>query len=424
MTKAQIDQHLSAAARARAAGNQAAYRASLEAAVTIDPTHPVARNALGVAALVTGDGVSAAEHFLAATSRDPQSPPLWVNLATAARTMGDDEAEREALDRLFELDQTHLVGLLRRAELHERRDEERDALYYWGGFIQVAACTSDLPPALLDAVKHGRAYSAKRTQRLGETVDAALADDLAAATPRDRRRLAAATDAMLGRRAIYANHCDGMHYPFLPADEYFDRAHFPWLTDLEAATAIIRAELEAILGANDPGLAPYVQMAAGTPDNRWTGLDGSLDWSSLHLWREGVKIEEACARAPETARIVESLPLAGIPGRAPTVFFSILKAGKRIPPHTGVTNARSIVHLPLIVPGGCAFRVGGETRDWVEGEAFVFDDTIEHEAWNESDQDRAVLILDTWNPHLSEHERAMIAKLFAAADSAGLRRGG
>ena len=105
-----------------------------------------------------------------------------------------------------------------------------------------------------------------------------------------------------------------------------------------------------------------------------------------------------------------------IEGRAPAVFFSILKAGSHIPPHTGVTNVRSIVHLPLIVPDGCAFRVGGETREWRKGEAFAFDDTIEHEAWNRSDRDRAVLIIDTWNPHLSEHEREMICRFYSAAD--------
>jgi len=77
---------------------------------------------------------------------------------------------------------------------------------------------------------------------------------------------------------------------------------------------------------------------------------------------------------------------------------------------------RSIVHLPLIVPEGCGFRVGGETREWRVGEAFVFDDTIEHEAWNRSDQDRAILIIDTWNPHLSEHEREMIVRFYEAAD--------
>lgn len=127
-------------------------------------------------------------------------------------------------------------------------------------------------------------------------------------------------------------------------------------------------------------------------------------------------MDEACARAPRTAALVESLPLCRIPGRAPAVFFSILKAGSNIPPHTGVTNVRSIVHLPLVVPENCGFRVGGETREWRVGEAFAFDDTIEHEAWNRSGQDRAVLIIDTWNPHLSEHERAMVGRFYEAAD--------
>jgi aspartyl/asparaginyl beta-hydroxylase (cupin superfamily) len=164
-------------------------------------------------------------------------------------------------------------------------------------------------------------------------------------------------------------------------------------------------------------LAPYVAMAPGTPENIWTGLNNSLDWSALHLWRDGVRIEQACEIAPRTAELLDAMPLCRIPGRAPTAFFSILKAGKHIPPHTGVTNTRAIIHLGLVVPPDCEFRVGDEQRAWKEGEAFAFDDTIEHEAWNRSDQDRAVLIFDTWNPHLSEAERGMISRLFEVADA-------
>jgi aspartyl/asparaginyl beta-hydroxylase (cupin superfamily) len=226
---------------------------------------------------------------------------------------------------------------------------------------------------------------------------------------------------MLGRRTIFANECHGLHYPFLPADEFFDREHFPWLDTLEAETGTIRAELEAILGDRDPGLAPYVEQPSGVPENKWSPLDRSLDWGALHLWRDGERNEAACARAPKTAALVETLPLCRIPGRAPAVFFSILKAGKRIPPHTGVTNVRSIVHLPLIVPDGCTFRVGSETRAWVEGEAFVFDDTIEHEALNPTDRDRAVLIFDVWNLYLSEAEREMICKIYEVTTSEPMR---
>jgi aspartyl/asparaginyl beta-hydroxylase (cupin superfamily) len=118
--------------------------------------------------------------------------------------------------------------------------------------------------------------------------------------------------------------------------------------------------------------------------------------------------------------MLEKIPLARIPGRSPNVFFSLLRPHTRIPPHTGVTNTRAIVHLPLIVPPGCGFRVGGETREWVEGRPFAFDDTIEHEAWNNSDQLRAVLILDVWNPHLSPAEQAAVERYYRAADATGL----
>jgi len=97
-----------------------------------------------------------------------------------------------------------------------------------------------------------------------------------------------------------------------------------------------------------------------------------------------------------------------IAARAPTAFFSILDACTRIPAHTGVTNTRLTVHLPLVVPPGCGFRVGGTTREWLPGKAWVFDDTIEHEAWNDSDTPRAILIFDIWNPLLSEAERELI----------------
>jgi aspartyl/asparaginyl beta-hydroxylase (cupin superfamily) len=71
------------------------------------------------------------------------------------------------------------------------------------------------------------------------------------------------------------------------------------------------------------------------------------------------------------------------------------------------------------VPEGCGFRVGGETRAWREGEAFAFDDTIEHEAWNDSDRLRVVLIFDVWNPHLSAAEQQLLVRFFAAADETG-----
>lgn len=374
--------------------------------------NPRTLNALGLAALEAGDSRAAIDHFSAAASGDPAVPALWMNLAKAQRLAGDDEAERESLERALAIDQLHLMALIRLAELHERRGELGSATDRWnvalGLLVQVPNPTSQLN----EVIDRGRAFIAERQRALAAALDEGLAEALSAASERDRHRAMAACDMMLGRREMLPNRCHGFFYPFLPVEKFFDRGHFPWLDRLEAATQAIREELQAILASADPDLVPYIDMPPGTPRNLWSQLDRSPDWSALHLWRDGERIDAVCERAPRTAELVQSLPLAQIPGRAPAVFFSILKAGKTIPPHTGVTNIRTIIHLPLIVPEDCGFRVGSETRLWREGEAFAFDDTIEHEAWNRSDQDRAVLILDCWNPHLSEDEQAIILNLF------------
>lgn len=378
---------------------------------------PRALNALGLAALEAGELGRAVDHFVAAAKADPGAPPLLMNLAKAHRLTGDSEAERNALERVLAIDQLHLMALIRLAELHERLGEHGSASDRWTIVLGLTTQIADPSPELRAMMSHAREYVDGRTQSLAEVIQAGLADQLANASERDRRRARAAADMMVGKRRAYTSKCHGFFYPFLPADEFFDRSHFPWLERLETAAGEIREELEGILASPDPGLSPYIDMPSGTPDNLWSKLDKSSDWSALHLWRDGERIDAVCERVRRTTQLVETLPLARIPGRAPAVFFSILKAGRRIPPHTGVTNIRSIVHLGLIVPRDCGFRVGGEIRQWQEGEAFVFDDTIEHEAWNDSDQDRAVLILDCWNPHLSEAERAMVLKMFEVSDS-------
>ena len=114
---------------------------------------------------------------------------------------------------------------------------------------------------------------------------------------------------------------------------------------------------------------------------------------------------------------MNALDLTRIGARAPSILFSRLAPGARIPPHHGVMNARLICHLPLIVPPGCGFRVGGETREWNEGELLVFDDTVEHEAWNDSSSDRIILIFDVWRPEITIEERRAITALFDSVDN-------
>lgn len=385
------------------------------------PDHPGAHNALGMRALERGDAAEAEAHFAAATAADPGAPALWINLASALRLLGARDREEAALHRALACDQRHLIATIRLAELYEQTNQPGAAAARWGNVIALLQPLATKTPGQQGVLAHARSYVDQHQRRFIDVIEAGLAgirDRL-----EDRRRIDACIDTLLGRRRLYLNEPHGLHFPFLPADEFFDRAHFPWLERIEAQTDAIRAELATLLAEGAPGLEPYVTMAPGTPANKWTPLDGKLDWGAYFFWKFGARIDAAAACCPNTAAALAELPLADMPGRAPTAFFSILKPRTRLPAHTGVTNARAIIHLPLIVPPGCGFRVGGETRVWREGEAFAFDDTIEHEAWNDSDHLRAVLIFDAWNPHIRDEERAVLRQFFAIADASGLDAG-
>lgn len=386
--------------------------------LAVDIPRARAANARAVEAIRAGDGAAAMVHAREATAADPGAVSLWINLALACRLAADLDGEEAALKAALDLDRVDFTANLRMAQLLQRRGLEQKAIAAWDGVHQLAAAIPALPEPVLSEIAEGTRYTAALRARLEAAAQAVLTPQAIGTDETDRRRLEAFAAIASGRRRVYANECAGLHYPFLPADEYFDRKHFGWFAELEAAAATIRAELHALLADPGEALRPYVRMEPGTPANKWSPLDGSLDWSALFLWEYGEPHRVVIDRCPQTAALLDRLPLARIPGRAPNAFFSLLRPHSRIPPHTGVTNTRAIVHLALDVPPDCAFRVGGETRPWVEGKAFAFDDTIEHEAWNDSASPRAVLILDAWNPHLSETERQTITAWFAAQDAA------
>ncbi|MFZ2996494.1 aspartyl/asparaginyl beta-hydroxylase domain-containing protein [Sphingobium sp.] len=414
---ASVERLLQQAGEARRQGRVADAQRAVAGALARAPDMPQARNLAGMIALDQSDFATARNHFLAAAQADPGEAALWMNVASAQRGLSDAAGERLALDRALAIDQRNLMAQIRMAQLQQRLDERQGASDSWIKALALAAALPDMPPALADTLAEARAFVADHQARFAGFIEAGVAPTLAQADPLSQRRFNACLDREFGRRTIYHNHCSGLHYPFLPADEYFDRDHFPWMAELEAKADAIRAEFLALVERDGGAVRPYVRQDAGTPQNKWTALDGSLDWGAVFLWEYGVRNEAICAACPQTVAALEALPRADIPGRAPSAFFSLLKSHSHIPAHTGVTNSRTIIHLPLIVPPGCSFRVGGETRVWEEGRAFAFDDTIEHEAWNESDHLRVVLIFDVWNPHLSLAEQQLLKQFYATADA-------
>jgi hypothetical protein len=268
-----------------------------------------------------------------------------------------------------------------------------------------------IPPQAAPALAHAREVVGAIRHELEEFLEQEIAPVRAQHAGTDQERYEACRDLYLRKRRAYYSQPKQILFPYLPAIEFFPRQDFAWLDVLEAATDEIASEALAALHEDRVGFKPYVDFPPGAPIDQWGPLNHSLDWSVYPLWYDAAPIPEHLQRCPKTAAVLAQLPLCQIPDYAPGAFFSVLKPRTRLPPHTGTTNTRSIVHLPLVVPEGCRFRVGADVRAWEKGKAWVFDDTIEHEAWNDSDQVRIILIFDIWNPLLTAAERDLVSAL-------------
>ncbi|HZF96399.1 MAG TPA: aspartyl/asparaginyl beta-hydroxylase domain-containing protein [Allosphingosinicella sp.] len=396
------------AAAARQAGRTAEARTMLEALLRDEPGSPHAWNLLGVIQIEAGEIEGARTSFAALARLDPKPPVVWLNLGRAHEAAGDHAAALRAFDEALAREAYFLPALLAKSRALAALGREAEALALTRAFLAGIPGDDAFPPAIRAQLADARAFVAAQAERSADRYLAAIAEVEAAYPGADLVRARGYAEHRAGRRKIYQQQPTGGHFPFLPAFEYFDRALFPWFEALEGRTAAIRTELLSLWAEEDPSFRPYVAYDAAAPVNQWAELNHSPRWSAWFLWEDGVRNDAHCARCPATAAALEKVPLLDIAGKAPSVMFSVLQPRTRIPAHTGTSNARTTVHLPLVVPEGCGFRVGAETRQWREGEAWAFDDTIEHEAWNDSDAPRALLILDVWNPLLSEAERAAV----------------
>jgi aspartyl/asparaginyl beta-hydroxylase (cupin superfamily) len=276
--------------------------------------------------------------------------------------------------------------------------------------LQTIPPGAKLPESLRAPIARALKVVDENNAQLEAFLNERLAD---VASTDDRSRFQHGLDALFGKRRIYNPQPTFLHIPRLPAEEFYAHSAFSWLDKFESTTAEIRAEFERVYAEDVGGLEPYVNHRDSAPLDQWKELNHSPRWSVYYLWRDGRPLTQRLARCPVTASLLADTPKIDIPSVGPTAFFSILDAHSHIPPHTGVTNTRLIVHVPLVIPAGCRFRVGSQTREWRPGCAWVFDDTIEHEAWNDSAAPRAILIFDVWNPYLTQTERELVRRAVA-----------
>jgi aspartate beta-hydroxylase len=366
---------------------------------------PTLRDA-AFAALNRGDYRAASEQFARVLAAGAADAAVWFGVALARRHLGATAEENDALERSLALDPNYLPALIRRGDLYLEQGSTVAAAAYYRAAVRLAASQPSLPAQWRREVERADAAARRLAGEFERHLTATLG--VHGLGEQGTERFQRAMDLLFGRRQIYQQQPKHFYFPELPQIEFYDRRDFPWAGALEEASGRIRAELSALLAAGG-GFEPYIQKAPHRPNFNANPLLDSLDWSAFYLIRDGHEVAQNTGRCPNTMTALRQVPLCRITGRTPSVLFSLLRPGTRIRPHHGYTNARLICHLPLIVPADCGLRVGSRTHNWREGELVIFDDSMEHEAWNLSKEVRVVLLFDVWRPELTDKERLLVA---------------
>lgn len=363
------------------------------------------------AAAAAGDFARALHLIEQAVEDEQTSAELWIKLAAMRRAAGDEAGALKAAERALSLSPLDFSALLLRATLLDRLGDPRAGEAYGHALVQ-APSEDRIPAAMAKAVDHARRKSEEHRLAVEARLQASIPSDLSAAERWRAERFVSNTSR---RTRHFHQEPTDFHYPALPEIEFHDRELFPELQVIEDAADDIRREYEALVASRAAEMVPYTQYPEHVPLDQWRELNNNRDWTAIHLIQNGQPVPANAARCPATMAALAQLPQPRIRGASPNAMFSLLAPRTRIPPHTGVANTRLVCHLPLIVPPSCGFRVGATAREWKVGKAFVFDDTIEHEAWNDSDELRVVAIFDLWPPALGPAEREAVAAMISAA---------
>jgi tetratricopeptide (TPR) repeat protein len=369
---------------------------------------PMSSDPVSLAALAAfraGDWATARARFEELAAAGKADAEAFAMLAAARHRLGDGPAAHEAADRALVLNARNLRASLTKADLLTQQGALREANFYYGAVVEIGGAATGLTPDLADGVRRAQAARARTAAEMLGLVEAEL-KSAGYAPDRSSPRFTHALEILTGRKQPYFQQPTALYYPELPNTQFYPREQFPWLDAVEAATEAMIEELEGVL-KDEAAFAPYLRTEPHMTSRADYPLIDSMDWSSCFLWNNGEATPHA-ARCPRTMAALEQAPLCRV---------SQLKAGAHILPHSGAINTRLVCHVPLIVPPNCRFRVGNDVRQWEKGKAWVFDDTIEHEAQNASDRTRVVLIFDIWRPELSEEERALVTTLLTAIDA-------
>lgn len=340
----------------------------------------------------------------------------WMAIAKVCNGQGDQASEEEALMQRLNEQRGDLGAISALAELKRRQGDRRAAESFYRLGLGTIAQIQNPQQTVRAWAQHAQAYLNEGVDLYREHVAnhlSAAGIELADTSPQMKE----AFDLLTGKSQLFLQQPNMFFYPGLPHRAWFEREEFDWVEEVESHADAIVAELRQVIGDTET-FEPYVQGQPGRP-NPNNPLLNDNSWGAGYLWRNGERQDHLANSVPSAMKALEAVKMPVIPERAPTAIFSRLTPGTHIKPHHGMLNTRLICHLPLIVPEGCGIRVGAETRTWEPGKTLIFDDSIEHEAWNRGTADRTILLFEIWRPEISAEDREVLTVLFGTIGKFG-----
>jgi len=376
-------------------------------------------------ALSSGQTARALELLSGIAAKHPEDGELSLEWAVALANTGDLKSAVEVLEATLQRLPDFYTGWLLFAEFRDAQGDDAGALQARFQAVTRARrfgawkSRQTTPPELLDSVM--RAIEQVRSRRR-EIYFASYGDLRRQHGPEALKRVDRALSGYLGEwdptPADPRQRPKFLFFPDIPCPPYHDPYLQPWAKRLQAAYPILRADALRVL-EEDKQLPNFVNFREGDSiETVLTGDGPRPAWEAFFFYRHGKRFDQNHLRCPKTSEVLESIELCRIADEAPEILFSVLTPGTHIQPHYGVTNTRLVMHLPLIVPPDCALNlVDAGEHHWKEGELVMFDDTFKHEAWNRSQDTRIILLMDCWNPHLTEVERIAIKQMIETISS-------
>lgn len=362
----------------------------------------------GLAALKQNKFQEAFSAFDTLINRGVVNASIWLAYGYACKGLGDGDKTAEAADKSIALEPRNPRAYILKADVYADTGDHRAAASFYLQALNLAPPPEQTPADLRPELERAQ----KRYLAVTEAVQnhlASLLDDDLAECGREGERVKTSLDYLTGKKQPYFQQPKKYFFPNLPHIEFYHAEDFSWVPMLEAATETIKEELKTAID-HDDRFEAYLAGSDVQPEMEHD-LKDNRDWGAFYLWKNGEVVEENAALCPKTVEIMKKIPMPDIEGRGPNVLFSLLRPNTKIPPHHGFINTRLICHLPLVIPDKCGFRVGNDVREWEEGKVWLFDDTIEHEAWNNSDENRYILLFEVWRPELSETEKGLVTKI-------------